>query len=173
VDDSGNIFIADEANSRVQEWPADTSIHYGKTVVGGVGNTQLSAPVAVYLDKTGNIFVSDYGNNRVQEWSTDTSIHGPILVLGNNGYGYGSTQFNQPWGLSVNSNGDIYVCDRFNDRIQKYVNGVDTAVTVAGGNGRGTGPLQFYAATSIFVDKTGVIYVADTYNNRIQKWVGH
>lgn len=173
VDNSGNIYIADQYNNRIQKWPADTSIHYGITVAGSAGSTELSYPIAVFVDNVGNLFVSDNGNNRIKEWLADTSIHTPLIVGGGNGYGYGSTQFNSPWGLSVNTSGDLYVCDRYNNRIQKYVAGVDTAVTIAGGNGRGGGNLQLYDPTGMFVDKNGVIYIADTYNNRIQKWGSH
>jgi sugar lactone lactonase YvrE len=173
VDSAGNIYIADQYNNRIQKWPADTSVHYGVTVAGGASSTDLAYPVAVYVDHAGNIFVSDNGNNRIQKYSADTSIHTPLTVAGGNGVGYGSNQLSGPWGISVNNNGDLYVCDRYNDRIQKYVNGIDTAVTVAGGNGRGAGNLQLFAAASIFVDKNGVIYIADTQNDRIQKWGSH
>ena len=68
IDGSGNVFVADEGNNRIQEWVVGASA--GVTVAGGNGvglaNTQLNAPDGIYLDKLGNIIVSDKNNNRVQ-----------------------------------------------------------------------------------------------------------
>ena len=65
VDSSGNVFVADTNNNRIQEFSQTGSFisTYGSV---GSGNGQFHQPidVAVY-NATGQIFVSDYGNNRI------------------------------------------------------------------------------------------------------------
>jgi DNA-binding beta-propeller fold protein YncE len=68
LDSSGNLYIADNGNNRVQRWaPGATG---GVTVAGGNGQgiaaNQLSLPHGVALDEDGNVYVTDCLNSRVQ-----------------------------------------------------------------------------------------------------------
>src|SRR2546421_6970263 len=71
VDASGNIFVADLYNHRIQKWaPGATQ---GITVAGGNGYgsaaNQLYFTYGVFVDANGNIFVADLVNNRIQKWA--------------------------------------------------------------------------------------------------------
>ena len=64
----------------------------------------------------------------------------------------------------------MYIVDRGNDRIQKWVPGASEGTTVAGGNGDGSAANQLSNPRYIALDASGNMYIGDTGNNRIQKW---
>jgi DNA-binding beta-propeller fold protein YncE len=73
-----------------------------------------------------------------------------------------------PAGLAVDSDDNIYVTDRDNDRVQVFTNN-GTFITSLGSEGESDG--QFNRPEGIGVDPfsdTGLVYVADTGNTRIQ-----
>ncbi|RYX94255.1 hypothetical protein EON78_06065, partial [bacterium] len=83
-------------------------------------------------------------------------------------------QFNSPFGITVDSLGNIYVADRINNKIRKIANDVNhTVSTIAGtdqGHSDGSGSLaQFNLPHGIAVDSSGNLYIADTSNNKIRK----
>jgi DNA-binding beta-propeller fold protein YncE len=84
--------------------------------------------------------------------------------------GSGDSQFANPYGIAVDSSGNVYVVDAGNYRIQKFdSNG--RFITQWGGPGSGNGQFgQFYVPAGIAVDSSGNVYVADAGNNRIQKF---
>lgn len=72
-----------------------------------------------------------------------------------------------PAGLTVDSDGDVYVTDYTYDRVVKF--GPDGSVLQQwGSSGNGSG--QFDAPFGISVDEHGFVYVVDQLNNRIQKF---
>ncbi len=83
------------------------------------------------------------------------------------GAGSGNGQFNAPWGVAVDSAGNMYVADTNNNRIQKF-NSSGVYVSQFGSAGSGNG--QFGRPMGVAVDSSGNIYVADSDNNRIQKF---
>jgi len=93
-----------------------------------------------------------------------------FIVAGGNGQGSAANQLNQPMGMHVDNQGNVYVADAPNHRIQKWVPGATTGVTVAGGNGQGSAANQLNFPVGVFVDNNGAIYVSDCFNNRVQKW---
>jgi sugar lactone lactonase YvrE len=179
VDGSGNIYVADADNDRIQMFPAgSTSASNGITVAGGRGlgaeAYQLSYPDAVFVDVSGNLYVADYLNNRIQKFppGSDSTTNG-VTVAGGNGLGSNANQLNSPTGIFVDRNGNLYVADFYNNRVQMFPAGSDSAtngITVAGGNGQGDAPEQLSNPTSIYVDTSGSIYIVDQLNNRVQKW---
>ena len=87
------------------------------------------------------------------------------LKWGTNGSGDG--QFAQLSGVSVGSDGSVYIADTDNNRIQKF-SSTGTFLLKWGTNGSGDG--QFDDPRGIAAASDGSVYVADTYNNRVQNF---
>jgi gliding motility-associated-like protein len=107
--------------------------------------------------------------NTVATQVVNPSVSG-VTVAGGNGSGMASNQFSSPNRLFVDSEGNLYIPDMGNNRVQKWAPGATAGVTVAGGKGAGFAPDQLNRPTSVFVDKTGDLYITDQNNNRVQKW---
>ena len=170
VDGSGNVYVLDGYNNRVEKWaPGATE---GVVVAGGHGlgsaANQLFLPQGFFVDQAGNIYIADLFNNRVQLWAPG-ALTG-VTVAGGHGYGAAANQLAAPHDVYVDNAGNVYVTDGDNNRVQKWAPGAVTGVTVAGGNGYGSASNQFKSPYSLYVDKSGSIYVSDRVNNRVQKW---
>src|SRR5208282_3071543 len=63
VDQSGNVFVADYNNSRIEEF-SNSGTYLTQFGSLGYGNGQLDGPIGVAVDQSGNVFVSDFGNSR-------------------------------------------------------------------------------------------------------------
>ena len=170
VDGSGNVFVADYVNHRIQKWlPGATT---GITVAGGNGAgsaaNQLNIPSAVFLDQAGNIYIADDLNHRVQKWAPGATSG--VTVAGGNGAGTATNQLNEPAGVFVDAAGNIFVSELSGNRVQKWAPGATSGITVAGGNGQGSAQNQLNTPVGIWVDASGNVYIADQSNHRIQKW---
>jgi sugar lactone lactonase YvrE len=169
LDRSGNLYVADSQNSRVQRWaPGATN---GVTVAGGSygsGADELNTPMGVGVDDAGNVYVLDTNNSRVQRWAPDATDG--VTVAGGNGPGSAANQLNYPYGLAVDGSGDVYVSDTFNSRVQLWAPGATSGVTVAGGNGIGAGANQLSYPGPMAIGGPGDLYISDIGNRRVQRW---
>ena len=102
------------------------------------------------------LLVVDSRNNRIQIYSLDGEY------LGNWGQ---EVQFDLPWGICDDKEGNIYIADWRNDRIQKFDPDGEHIKSI-GRSGAGDG--EFNRPSDMAVDKDGNIYVADWGNQRIQ-----
>jgi uncharacterized protein (TIGR03663 family) len=80
-------------------------------------------------------------------------------------FGLGTGQFQRPAGMAVDREGNVYVADSLNHRIQKLGPDGRYLATLGGGASR-----MFQEPWGVAVDASGNIYVADTWNHRIQKF---
>jgi uncharacterized protein (TIGR03663 family) len=87
------------------------------------------------------------------------------LTIG--GYGAGQGLFVKPAGLAVDQEGNLYVADSGNNRVQKFS---PDGIFLAEVGGAGSGNGQFNEPWGVAVDAQGNVYVADTWNHRIQKF---
>ncbi|TAE25398.1 MAG: hypothetical protein EAZ91_19000 [Cytophagales bacterium] len=179
VDGTGNIFVADISNHRIQKFPPNSTNGTNGTTVAGTGTSgsaanQLNSPYRVFVDGTGNIFVSDRNNHRIQKFPpTSTSGTNGSTVAGTGTPGSAANELNRPHGVFVDGTGNIYVSDNSNNRIQKFpptsTNGTNGS-TVAGTGTPGSAANELNGPFGLFVDGTGNIYVSEGGNNRIQKF---
>ena len=152
LDASGNIYVCDRDNHRIQKWaPGATE---GITVAGGngygSGASKLWEPHGVAVDAFGNIYIGDTYNERVQKWAPGETKG--VTVAGGNGMGSSANQLNSPHGIVLDDNGNLYISDKGNERVQKWPSGSNIGVTVSE---------NLYGPHGIDIDISGSIYIAD------------
>lgn len=163
VDGSGNFWVADTGNDRLQKFSREGSLLH---VIGksGAGEGEFHSPSGIAVSPKGNICVADTGNRRVQVFNAKGLFLG---AFGKNGKLPG--QFWEPVDLSVDSSENIYVVDRGNDRISKY-DSSGIAIWEAGKTGRQDG--EFKEPQNILVSPDNEVYVLDSGNARVQVFDG-
>ncbi|CAF1178396.1 unnamed protein product [Adineta steineri] len=114
IDDKENdaLIIFEFGKNRIVRWFRKNQT-YHKILVFGV------LPIHLAMDKNGSIYISEIGQNEVRRWKDGDTTHG-ILVAGGNGKGEESNQLNSPTHLSFDDEGNLYVVDQYNHRIQKF-----------------------------------------------------
>ena len=130
---------------------------------GGLFNKPRNAAIA----PDGSIYVSDSDNHRIlhlsaegeilHSWGSFGAVEGGIATPGT---------FNEPWGITIDEDGLVYVCDTWNHRIQKFTPEGEF-VTSWGHFGQGETGDAFWGPRDIVIDNQGHLYVADTGNKRI------
>lgn len=170
VDKNGNVYIADTSNSRVRKIDSKgiitTFAGNGTRGFSGDGaaatSAQLTLPGGLAVDGNGNVYISDYGNatvRKVTSAGTISTVAG-TGTWGFSGDGGAATKANlaSPYGLAVDTAGNLYISDTGNSNIRK-VGSDGTIQTVVSG----VGP------ESIAVDTAGNIYYADGGTNTVRK----
>lgn len=109
----------------------------GLTLAGIVGvadktNRTLNTPYDVVVDWSRTLYIADYSNHRIQKYSMDASVGSTIAGDANGSGGNALNRLKYPSRLVVDVNGDIYIVDRSNFRVQFWANGAVTGVRVAG-----------------------------------------
>jgi sugar lactone lactonase YvrE len=84
----------------------------------------LSIPNGVAVDSSGNTYVADTGNNVIREIVASSSEIKTVAGTGTSGYSGDngkstSAKLNSPYGVALDSSGDIYIADTGNDIIRK------------------------------------------------------
>jgi sugar lactone lactonase YvrE len=107
----GTIYVLDYSNSRIQKWKPGA--------INGTTVTYLNSWGAnkIFVDRNGDIYVVDPGH-RIQKWAVGGMAL--TIVAGGNGQGSQVNQLNSPTSVYVGPNGNVYVADYGNHRIQKY-----------------------------------------------------
>lgn len=129
----------------------------------------FNEPYALAQRSDGKLVVTDYGNNRIRLVGMD----GSVATVGGSTAGFADggmsgAQFNKPQGMSMASNGDIFITDQDNYRVRKISADGSNITTIAGSgtggfkdNETATGA-QFYGLEGLGVSPDGkTVYVAD------------
>lgn len=144
----------------------------------GIGQRAgFRSPGKVATDASGNIYIADLLNHKIKKMTSDGSV---TTLAGNGQAGYvdgtgTAAQFNQPWGLDVDGNGNIYVADGGNNCIRKITpSGVVTTLAGMAGNsgfadGSGSEVRFNFPADIVFDKSNNMFFIADNFNNRIRK----
>jgi RHS repeat-associated protein len=164
VDRYGNVFVVESVGSVARIAPDGTvTIVAGNGMQGYSGDggpatsAELSFPVDLAVDDQGNLFIDDRDNNRIRKVSPDGII---TTVAGNGVAGFSgdggpaaAAEINDPEGIALDSQGDLYIADVTNERIRRV--SPDGIITTIAGNGDTFHPApdgQVAATASIVVE---------------------
>jgi hypothetical protein len=161
VDASGNVYVADDKNNRIQVF--DPGGNFMRQWGGpGSGDGKFSGAKGVAVDDSGYVFTTDFYNARVQKFRSDGTF---VAKWGTPGSA--PNQFQYPRGIAVDASFNVYVADAGNNRIQKFTSN-GSFVGIIGSSGSGDGQLS--GVMDVAVGPAGTIYAVDAYNRRIQEF---
>jgi sugar lactone lactonase YvrE len=179
VDANSHVFVAD--GTKVDEFNA-TGVFEREFGEFGTGLDQLRLPQEMALDSHGNLWIADKGNNRIDEFSSSGSFEavGYGVIDGSNALercnkhtgcqagiaGPNEGQLNSPTGLAIDSEGNVFVTDMGNARVEEYD---ETGKFIAQFGSRGAGAGQLTGPDGVAVDSNGNVWVSDE-NERVTKW---
>ena len=179
IDSSGNLFVADKLNHRIRKITpnGDVTTFAGSSAgfADGVGAAaKFNGLYNIAIDSSDNLYITDTNNNRIRKITSAgvvTTIAGSGVAGTANGIG-AAAQFNSPFGIAMDSSGNLYVSDTWNHLIRKIApNGTVTTLagSVAGFSDGIAASAMFNAPGGMTIDTLGNIYVADISNQRIRK----
>jgi sugar lactone lactonase YvrE len=176
VDSAGNVYVSDTGNDTIRKiTPAGVVSTLAGTpgVAGSADGTgsaaQFDGPQGIGTDSFGNVFVADSFNNLIREITPAGVVSTLAGVPGPCGDSDAPPRFCHPFGLALDSSGNVYIADSFNFTIRKMTPaGVVTTIagqpTVKGSADGAGGAATFDLPSGLAVDTSGNIYVADTGN---------
>ncbi len=183
VDSATNIYVADTHNRTIRKITLIENNWVVSTIAGSAGNpgtndgtgtdAQFEGPAGIALDSSGNLYVADAAIRKINSAGVVSTLAGGSTSGSADGTG-GSAQFNGLQGIALDSAGNIYVADSFNNDIRK-VTSAGLVRTFAGeaviaGSTDGTGgDARFDIPEGVAVDSADNIYVADFDNNTIRQ----
>ena len=191
VDASGNLFIADDQASLIQEVNRASGL---LTTIAGGGDADpftnatlpatsiaLALPTGVAVDAAGDVFINDLGSNRIQEVNHASGLLTTVvggLLFGYNGDNIPATsaELDGDAAIAVDAAGDLFLSDLGNNRIRE-VNAATGLITTVAGIGVAGFNGDNIAATSaelndpgaLAVDAAGDLFFTDWNNNRVRE----
>ena len=162
-------YVIDDDHHRVQKLSVSTGGYVRKWpdigCVSGNGNGEFNSPGGIGA-RGSYVYVADTSNHRIQQFTT----LGVFQAAWGSGPGTGNTEFNNPYDVAIDSEGNMYVADFNNHRIVKR-DSSGSYVRKWGSNGAADG--QFNFPYHLAVDARDNIYVTDKNNHRIQKFTAN
>ena len=185
LDPSGNLYIAEVDSHRIRKISTEGIISTGDGTPGFFGDGRLATSASLFhprglaVDAAGNVFIADSRNNRIRKVSAAGII---TTVAGNGQRGFSGdggpaidASLNSPFGVAVDTAGNLYIADSNNRRVRK-VSPEGMISTVAGSGQRGFsgdgGPAidaSLVLPVDLALDGGGNLYIADFSNSRIRK----
>ena len=161
-DGAGGLWIAEDGG-------APALVHYnnaGTTFLGSTTNSGSGGfvePEGVFLDGTGVVIADPFAYRTVTFTAAEANGNGAGTAVFKGGPALGG--FNNPFGVAFAPNGDCFVTDMFNQRIEKFTGCAGTPIAT-GQFGGGLGNMQNPRGISVSPDGSTVILV-NSENERI------
>lgn len=148
---------------RVMRWLLDKPSTVEEVIIPNIYSLGLM------MDDEGSLFVSDWERHEVRRYRSRDGEDG-VVVAGGNSPGVVFNQLNYPQNIYIDADQSVYVSDRDNHRLTRWLQDAEKSQVIVGGNAQGSQNNQFDELASALFDVHRNIYVADYENHRIQRF---
>ncbi len=165
VDGFGNVFVTQRSSNQIRKITPDGIVssiggRESCTLDGNAADGQFCSPSGIAADASGNIYVADSGNAKIKKITAE----GVVSTLAGTTRGYAdgpvaSAKFNAPKGVTVDSDGNVFVADSGNDNIRRI--SVDGIVSTIAGSSVLLEPRAPLWGFALAVDASGNVYSAN------------
>jgi secreted PhoX family phosphatase len=206
ADATGNLYVADDGNAIIRMVTptagSGQTAWVVSTIAGSPGShgsadgagrvARFHVPFGITVDKATNLYVTDYTASTIRRLTPPGSAIGQtnwiVSTIAGSVGGFGSAdgtgsaaEFFNPFGITVDAAGSLYVADSGNETLRKItpdLSGGQTnwvVTTIAGSVGNagsvdGTGAeALFNYPNGVIAAGTGMVCVADTQNNTVRQ----
>ena len=190
ADAEGDLYIADTMNHRIRRVDARTGrittiAGVGLPRFGGDGGPSVAAGLnepAALVVQGARLYVADQSNNRIRMVDLRTGVITTVAGTGTatfNGDGRPATEaaLAGPSGLTIGTDGRLYIADTFNGRIRAVdpATGIIETVVGDGGEYRYQGEMEAASPSlsrpsGIAVDLEGNVFMTDSDNHLVRRW---
>jgi sugar lactone lactonase YvrE len=206
---NGKVYVVDAGNHRVLRFPATATGQIGAmpdavfgqvNFTGNLANRGLGAPTDstlnfprdILLDSQGRLWIADGNNNRVLRFDNAAFLGNGApasAVLGQAGFttnasGATGATMNGPSGLALGADDSLWVVDRFNHRVLRFLSvsgkangatadfvvGQPNLTSVASNQGGATGANTLSTPIGLFLDASDNLWVGDSQNHRVLRY---
>jgi sugar lactone lactonase YvrE len=174
VDGEGNLYITSSGNAAILKISPSGSMST-LSIDRSFGASVIGAPAGIINDAQGNLYFTDVSNDvigRIAPSGLMNTIAGDNATGNADGVG-GSAQFNDPYGITIDRQGNLYVTDAGNAAIRKITaaGSVTTLVATSPGNNPGGKIISpgLGRPQGITIDDQGNLYVTDVDHAAILK----
>ncbi|EIE00346.1 NHL repeat-containing protein [Leptospira licerasiae] len=177
LDHQGGAWVSDGNYDRVMHFSAPLRTNQNADIILTTGTSTV--PRAIAVDANGGLWVTLSLGDSVLHYPAGMNSSTPSdITLGT---GTGSTTqntMNNPFGVSVDSGGGVWVADYFNSRVLHYspplTSGMNADIVLGQADfisyGGGTAVNRMVNPFGVGVDPSGHVWVADTGNHRILRF---
>jgi len=177
ADQDGNLYVADKDNNKIRKV---TSAGVVTTLAGSTagyaeGNgaeAKFNSPYNVAVDGNGNVYVTDANNHRIRKITPTGQVTTFAGSTQGDAVGNGTAaQFNYPYGITIDTNGNLFIADTFNQKVKKIDTGGQVTNFAGSTDGYADGDAataQFHYLTGIAAGASGTLIVADKDNQKIR-----
>jgi hypothetical protein len=166
-----NLYIADYGNNRIILFDLSTStfVNVYLNQVNSDRSTYVLKPISIKSDLNSVVIAQQTGFNVIR-WTNRSSNWELIAGSASSDLnGTSRTLFNQLCSCTIDMNGNTFVNDCYNQRVQFYLGDMSKGRTIAGViQAKGNNSYIFDFPTAIALDSGFNLYVADSNNHRIQ-----
>jgi len=160
IDAKGRIFVAEYGDhDRIQVFDAEGKYLYEFGKFGG-GDGEFSRPQSILIEGD-LVYITDACNHRLCVFKTDGTW---VRNMGSVGSRLG--QFRFPYGLDMDREGNLVVCEFGNNRVQLIDKKTGRGIAAWGSGGHEKGQLAY--PWGVAVDKRDQVIAVDAGNNRLQ-----
>jgi sugar lactone lactonase YvrE len=166
LDAAGNVYVTDTFNQRIRKIDLNGEV----TTIASGG---FHYPVGIAVNPAGTIiYIGDEGNHKIKKISG-----GQVTILAGSSEGFRDdtgtdAKFDYPDGVALDSAGNVYVADIFNNKI-RMVTPQGVVSTFAGSSYGYLDDIginaKFRIPAGVAIDSDNNVYVGDSDNNRVRK----